>query len=121
MLLYLFSGGHGDHLAKLFSGPKRFYDGQRPMTGCYFKGWLLDGNVNWDFSATCHGKGDIIDGLDPKTLAHTSDVQNSIDFAKRAAVVCPGITVPHCSKTDAEEIQEALDNFFILFIILRRY
>ena len=62
MLLYLFSGGHGDHLAKLFGGHKRFYDGQWPMTGRYFKGWLIDGNVDWDFSATCHGKGDI-DGL----------------------------------------------------------
>ena len=29
------------------------------MTGRYFKGWLIDGNVDWDFSAACYGKGDI--------------------------------------------------------------
>ena len=87
------------------------------MTGRYFKGWLIDGNVDWDFSATCHGKGDI-DGLGStckrrvheKTLVHTTDLQNSIDLAKCAAAVCPGITILHCSKTDAEEIKAALDN-----------
>ena len=87
------------------------------MTGHYFKGWLIDGNVDWDFIATCDGKGDI-DGLGStckrrvheKTLAHTTDLQNSIDLAKCAAAVCPGITILHCSKTDVEEIKAGLDN-----------
>ena len=87
------------------------------MTSRYFKGWLIDRNVDWDFSATCHGKEDI-DGLGStckrrvheKTLAHTSDLQNSIYFAKCAAAVCPGIIILHCSKTDAKEIKAALDN-----------
>ena len=93
------------------------------MTGRYFKGWLIDRNVDWDFIATCYGKGDI-DGLEymkkrrvhekymkrrvhEKTLAHTSDLQNSIYFAKCAAAVCPGITIIHCSKTDAKEIKSS--------------
>ena len=42
-----------------------------------------------------------------KTLAHTSDLQNSIYFAKCAAAVCPGITIIHCSKTDAKEIKSS--------------
>ena len=78
---------------------------------------LIDGNVVWDFSATCHGKGDI-DGLGgtckhrvcEKTLAHTTDQQNSIEFAKCAAAVCPRITILHCSTTDVEEIKAALNN-----------
>ena len=114
MLLYLFSGSHGNHLGRLFGGHKRFYDGQWVMTGRYFKGWLIDENVDWDFSATCHGKGDI-DGLGStckrrvhvKTLAHTNDLQNSIYFAKWAVGVCPGITIFHCSKTDAKEIKSS--------------
>ena len=77
----------------------------------------MDGNVDWDFSATCHGKGDI-DGLGStckrrvheKTLANTTVLQNSIELAKCAAAVCPGIPILHCSKTDVEEIKAALDN-----------
>ena len=87
------------------------------MTGRYCEGWLIDGNVDWDFSATCHGKGDI-DGLGStckrrvheKTRAHTTDLQNSIDLTKCAAAVCCGITILHCSKTDVEEVKAALDN-----------
>ena len=30
-------GGHGDRLTKLLGGHKSYYDGQRPLTGCYFK------------------------------------------------------------------------------------
>ena len=71
---------------------------------------MIDGNVDWDFSATCHGKGDI-DGLGStckrrvheKTLAHTSDLQIK-------AAVCPGITILHCSKADVEGIKAALEN-----------
>ena len=37
MLLYLFSRGHADCLARLFGSHKRFYDGQWPLTCCYFK------------------------------------------------------------------------------------
>ena len=37
MLLYQFSRGHGDRLARLFGSHKHFYDGQRPLTGRYFK------------------------------------------------------------------------------------
>ena len=78
---------------------------------------LIDGNVVWDFSATCHGKGDI-DGLGgtckhrvcEKTLARTTYLQNSIDFAKCAAAVLPRITIVHCSTTDVEEMKAALDN-----------
>ena len=87
------------------------------MVNGHHKGWLIDGNVDWDFSATCHGKGDI-DGLGStckrrvheKTLAHTTVLQNSIELAKCAAAVCPGIPILHCSKTDVEEIKAALDN-----------
>ena len=39
-LLYLGSCGHGDCLTKFFGGYKGFYDGQWPLTGCYFKRWL---------------------------------------------------------------------------------
>ena len=78
---------------------------------------LMDGNVEWDFSVPCHGKGDI-DGLGgtckqrvrEKTLARTINPQNSIDFAGCAAAVCPGITILHCSKTDVEEIKATLEN-----------
>ena len=78
---------------------------------------MIDGNVDWDFSATCHGKGNI-GGLGStfkrrvheKTLAHTADLENSIDLAKCAATVCPEITIIHCSKADVEEIKAALDN-----------
>ena len=78
---------------------------------------LIDGNVVWYFSATCHGKGDI-DGLGDtckhrvceKTLARTTYPQNSIDFAKCAAAVLPRITILHCSTTDVEEMKAALDN-----------
>ena len=31
------SGGHGDGATKLFSGQKCCYDGQLPLTSCYFK------------------------------------------------------------------------------------
>ena len=72
---------------------------------------MIDGNVDWDFSASCHGKGSTCKRREhEKTHAHTSDLQNSIDFAKCAAGVCPGITILHCCKTDAEEIKAALDN-----------
>ena len=30
-------GGHGDHSKRLFSAHRGFYDGQWPLTGCYFK------------------------------------------------------------------------------------
>ena len=78
---------------------------------------LMDGNIEWDFSVPCHGKGDI-DGLGgtckqrvrEKTLARTINPQNSIDFAGCAAAVCPGITILHCSKTDVEEIKATLEN-----------
>ena len=50
---------------------------------------LMDGDVEWDFSATYLGKSDI-DGLGgtckrrvrEKTLAHTVDPQNSVEFAE---------------------------------------
>ena len=75
---------------------------------------LMDENVEWDFSATSHGKGDI-DGLGGtykqivlwKTLALTIGPQNS-EFAECAAAVCPGITILHCSKTDVEEIKATM-------------
>ena len=77
---------------------------------------LIDGNV-WDFSATCHGKGDI-DGLGgtcqhrvyEKTLARTTDLQNSIKFSKCAAAVWPRITILNCSSTDVEETKAAYDS-----------
>ena len=80
----------------------------------------MDENVEWDFSATSHGKGDI-DGLGStckqivlwKTLAHTIDPQNS-EFAQCTAAVCPGITILHCSKTDVEEIKATV-GWYILF------
>ena len=76
----------------------------------------MDGNVEWDFSATSHGKGDT-DGLGgtckqrvhEKTLARTTDPQNSVEFAECANAVCPGITILHCPKTDIEEIKASLD------------
>ena len=37
--LYFGSGGHGDHLTRLFGGQNGFYDGQWPLTGRYFKRW----------------------------------------------------------------------------------
>ena len=83
------------------------------MTGCYFKGWLIDRNVDWDFSATCKGA---IDGLGStcKCRVHEKPLPTPVIyktyFAKCAAAVCPGITILHCSKTDAEEIKAALDN-----------
>ena len=36
-LIYLDIGGHGDRSAKLFGRQERFYDGQSPLTGRYFK------------------------------------------------------------------------------------
>ena len=36
-LLHLDFGGHGDHSMKLFGGHKHCYNGQRPLTGRYFK------------------------------------------------------------------------------------
>ena len=77
----------------------------------------MDGNVEWDFSATSHGKGDI-DGLGgtckhrvhEKTLACTIDLQNTFDYAKCAAAVCPVIAILHCSKKDVEEIKATLGN-----------
>ena len=45
-----------------------------------------------------------------KTLTHTNNLQNSIDFAKCAAILFPGITILYCCKTDVEEIKAALDN-----------
>ena len=76
------------------------------MTIRYLKGWLIDGHVDWDFSATCHGKGDMGSlgstckrRVHEKILTHTTDLQNSIDLAKCAAAVCPGITILHFSKT----------------------
>ena len=55
---------------------------------------LMDGNVEWDFSATSRGKGDI-DGLGgtskwkarEKTLSRTIYPQNSIDFTECAVAV----------------------------------
>ena len=77
---------------------------------------LIDGNV-WDFSATCHGKGDI-DGLGgtcqhrvyEKTLARSTDLQNPIEFAKCAAAVWPRIAILNCSSTDVEEHIAAYDS-----------
>ena len=40
-LLYLGIGGHGDRLMKLFGCHKPCYDGQRPLTGRYFKRCLV--------------------------------------------------------------------------------
>ena len=78
---------------------------------------FMDGNVECDFSATSHGKGDINDlgstcmrKVREKTLARTIDPQNSIDFAACAAAVCLGIIILHCSKADAGEVRATRDN-----------
>ena len=42
--------GHGDRSTKPFGGHKRCYDGQWPITGCYFNlytGLLLRSFINW--------------------------------------------------------------------------
>ena len=79
--------------------------------------WLMDENIEWDFSEISHGKGDIdglgspcTQGVREKTLTHTIDPQNSTEFAEHAAAVYPEITILHCSKTDVEEIKAKLDN-----------
>ena len=81
MLLYLFSGGPGGYLARLFGRRKQFFDGQWPIIGRYLKGWLNDGNVDWDFSATCHGKGDIDDlGSTCKRRVHEKTLPTALIY-----------------------------------------
>ena len=77
---------------------------------------LMDGNIEWDFSATSHGKrdrwlrrcGTCKQRVCEQTLACTIDPQNSIDFAECAFSVCPAITILHCLKTDVEKIKQHL-------------
>ena len=64
---------------------------------------LMNEEIEWDFSATSHGKGDI-DGLGgickqcikAKTRAHIVDPETSLELANFTSEICPNINIIHC-------------------------
>lgn len=71
---------------------------------------LLDGDVEWNSSATSHGKGEV-DGtckrrVQVKTNARRADPQTSQKFAEG----CTGITLLHCTKEEIETAKSHLDH-----------
>ena len=80
---------------------------------------LMDKEIEWDFSATSHGKGDI-DGLGgtckrrvrEKTKARVIDPQTSLEFAQCASQICSKINVLHCPKEAIENAKSSLDKLW---------
>ena len=82
---------------------------------------LMKEEIEWDFSATSHGKGDI-DGLGgtckrrirEKTRACIIDPQTSLDFANCASEICPNINIIHCPTEIIENAKPTLDNSWMI-------